>query len=253
MSRHTVHHLAKLSGVSVRTLHYYDEIGLLKPVHIGANGYRYYEREQLLRLQQILFFRELDFSLADIAAALDAPDFDRAATLRAHRKTLEAHQERYARLLRTLDRTLAELDPRDEALFDGFSPDKQERYEAELIERGGERMAREIERSRATMSRWSARDMARMRDEMADIEASLATALRARQAHDAEDVQRLIARHFAWVSQFWTPNRESYAGLGALYTDHPDFVARYERRAPGLAAYLRAAMETFAATALAPG
>lgn len=79
MSGYTVKQVAKLSGVSVRTLHHYDEIGLLKPESVGANGYRYYGQDELLRLQQILFHRELGFPLAEIARVLDAPDFDRVA------------------------------------------------------------------------------------------------------------------------------------------------------------------------------
>ena len=85
---YTVKQVAKLSGVSVRALHHYDEIGLLKPAHIGTNRYRYYGEEELLRLQQILIHRELDIPLAEIAEVLDAPDFDRLATLRVQREKL---------------------------------------------------------------------------------------------------------------------------------------------------------------------
>src|SRR5438105_14624569 len=95
----TVSEVAKLSGVSVRTLHHYDEIGLLKPDSVGANGYRYYGRDELLRLQQILFHRELGFPLEEIAKVLDAPGFDRAAALRAHRDKLQAERRRYGQLV----------------------------------------------------------------------------------------------------------------------------------------------------------
>ena len=82
VSGHTVKQVARLSGVSVRTLHHYDEIGLLKPACVGANGYRYYGREELLRLQQILFHRELGFSLEEIGRTLDAKGFDKATYAR---------------------------------------------------------------------------------------------------------------------------------------------------------------------------
>src|ERR1700746_3216572 len=101
---YTVKALAKLSGVSVRTLHHYDQIGLLKPACVGANGYRYYGREEMLRLQQILFHRELEFPLEAIAAVLARPDFDRMEALRRHRETLAAKADRYRKLLKTLDR-----------------------------------------------------------------------------------------------------------------------------------------------------
>src|SRR3981189_3367262 len=107
---YTVSQVARLSGVSVRTLHHYDEIGLLKPASVGANGYRYYGREELLRLQQILFHRELGFSLEEIGRTLDAKGFDKVAALKAHRQKLEAATRRYRRLMRTIDETLAALE-----------------------------------------------------------------------------------------------------------------------------------------------
>src|SRR6201996_256305 len=109
MKELTVKQLAAISGVTVRTLHHYDEVGLLKPASVGANGYRYYGQDELLRLQQILFHRELGFALEEIGQVLDAPDFDRAAALRAHKARLAAERRRYGRLMRTIDETLAAL------------------------------------------------------------------------------------------------------------------------------------------------
>ncbi|MFZ0566324.1 MAG: MerR family transcriptional regulator [Chlamydiales bacterium] len=85
---YTVTKLAKISGVSVRTLYWYDEVGLLKPAYYGSNGYRYYEEEQLLMLQQILFFRELGFELKQIQKILNRSDFDKIIALSSHRKVL---------------------------------------------------------------------------------------------------------------------------------------------------------------------
>src|SRR5947209_6467723 len=102
MSVFTVSEVAKLSGVSVRTLHHYDEIGLLKPACVGENGYRYYGKAELERLQQILFHRELGFPLEEVRRVLDAPDFDRGAALRAHRGRLMAQARRYRALVKTL-------------------------------------------------------------------------------------------------------------------------------------------------------
>jgi MerR family transcriptional regulator, thiopeptide resistance regulator len=110
MSDYTVKQVAELSGVSIRTLHHYDEIDLLKPARVGANGYRYYGRDELLRLQQILLHRELGFALDDIRRVLSAKEFDRKAALRAHRERLMSEIERYRRLVQTLDATLAALE-----------------------------------------------------------------------------------------------------------------------------------------------
>src|ERR1051325_7882875 len=99
---YTVKQVAAMSGVSVRTLHFYDETGLLKPAHIGANGYRFYEEPQLLMLQQILFYRELGFELKQIKAIVERPDFEKVAALQSHRQVLEENLARTRSLLETI-------------------------------------------------------------------------------------------------------------------------------------------------------
>jgi len=98
----TISELAKLSGVSSKTLRHYDAIGLLSPSYIGDNQYRYYEKKELLQLQQILFYRELGFALKDIKAVLTASDFDQAQALRAHRKHLQGEGKRIKTLVNTI-------------------------------------------------------------------------------------------------------------------------------------------------------
>src|SRR6187551_3560162 len=105
----TVKQLAALSGVTVRTLHHYDEIGLLRPAAVGANGYRYYGRSEQLRLQRILFHRELGVPLNSIAELLDLEGEDQIGVLRQHRAKLETELERYLQLIDTIDRTIEEL------------------------------------------------------------------------------------------------------------------------------------------------
>ena len=106
---YTINKLAKLSGVSARTLRFYDEIGLLKPAYSGENQYRYYEEEQLLMLQQILFFRELGFPLGDIQRIMHADDFDKIASLQTHKSALLASLERNTMLIKTIDKTISHL------------------------------------------------------------------------------------------------------------------------------------------------
>src|SRR3954452_5641447 len=98
-----------MSGVSVRTLHFYDETGLLKPAFVGANGYRFYAEPQLLALQQILFYRELQFGLKQIKELLGGADFDKAAALQSHRAFLQTRAERTLKLVETVDKTIAHL------------------------------------------------------------------------------------------------------------------------------------------------
>ena len=139
---YTVKQVAGLSGVSVRTLHFYDETGLLKPAHQGTNGYRYYEEPQLLRLQQILFYRELGFELKQIKKVLGRPEFENASALQAHREVLEENISRTRALVDTIDNTLRHLkgdaEMRSEEMFKGFSvPAGRARFD-ERIQLGGE-------------------------------------------------------------------------------------------------------------------
>ena len=130
IGRYTVKQLATLAGVTVRTLHHYDQIGLLKPTSIGDNGYRYYGHEALYRLQQILFYRELDVPLEAIRRMLDSPDFDLSSALESHRSALQAELQRLQRLILTIDLTTQRLKGRntmsDRQLFTGFSDEEQE-------------------------------------------------------------------------------------------------------------------------------
>src|SRR5438034_3401914 len=106
---YTVKQVARMSGVSVRTLHFYDEVGLLKPAYVGANGYRFYEEPQLLTLQQILFYRELGFELKQIKRILSRADFEKIAALQPHRKVLKKNLGRTDKLIRTIDKTIEHL------------------------------------------------------------------------------------------------------------------------------------------------
>lgn len=252
MSVYTVKQMAKLSGVSVRALHHYDAIGLLRPRAVGANGYRYYDRRDLLRLQQILFHRALETPLKDIQAALDDPAFDLAAALRAHRERLAAEAERYAKLVDIVDRTLADLKGdetmEDKEMFRGFDPAKQARHEAELVERYGDGMAEKIAHSKAGMESWGKGDWAGFQQEALAIEADMAKALAQGLPADSAVVSAIMRRHWAWIAKSWNrePTPDAFMGLGRLYLDNPEFTARYEAVAPGLTEYLAEAMRAFA-------
>jgi DNA-binding transcriptional MerR regulator len=253
LSVYTVKQMASLSGVSVRALHHYDAIGLLKPRAVGINGYRYYDRADLLRLQQILFHRALETPLKEIQAALDDPGFDLAAALRAHRERLAAEAERYARLVDVVDRTLADLEGDetmdDNQLFDGFTPEKQAEHEAWLIDRYGEdRAGRAIAGAKARMGSLTKVEVAAFQAERAAIEAEMATALEQGLPADSAVVDTIMRRHWNWVGRAWNrePTSEAFVGLGRLYLEHPEFTARYEALASGLTEYLAEAMRAYA-------
>jgi DNA-binding transcriptional MerR regulator len=239
----------------VRTLHHYDAIGLLRPSRVGANGYRYYGRAEQLRLQRILFHRELGVPLHAIGALLELEGADQLEVLRQHRQRLVAQRERYGVLIETIDRTIDELQGEGHMenadLYRGFSPQKQAEYEAWLIERYGEPMRGHIELSRKAFARMTEEEKQALAEEYAGVEQALAGALREGVDAGSAGVAALIRRHRAWVSVMWGRpcTAEAYAGLADLYLSHPDFIARYERIEPGFARYLADAMKRHAAAA----
>lgn len=257
MRIYTVSEVAKASGVSVRALHHYDEIGLLKPGHVGENGYRYYGRDELLRLQQVLFHRELGLPLEEIRQVLDDPAFDRVAALRAHRVRLMAEAKRYRELVKTLDATLSELegetDVKEKAMFRGFDPVKQAKHEAWLVNRYGPGVMAAVDAQKAITRDWKQADFDRVQVEMDEIERSFAEAMAKAMPADSELTQAIVRRQHGWVTRAWVgaPNRVAYLGLAQLYSEHPEFRAHYEARAAGLTDYLVSAMQAFAETELA--
>jgi len=253
MKEITVKQLAAISGVTVRTLHHYDEIGLLKPAHIGANGYRYYGRAEMLRLQRILFHRELGVPLGDIAGLLELEGADQVGVLMRHREKLAAERERFRILIETIDRTVANLKgetPMPNAyLYRGFSAEKQAEYEAWLIERYGDPMKDDIARSRKAMAKMSEAEQQAVMDQLRDIETALAEGMKRGLEPASDAIDKVITRHRAWVAAAWDKPcpLEAYAGLADMYASHPDFVKRYETIAPGFTDFLVAAMKAHAA------
>lgn len=248
----TVKQAAKVSGVSVRALHHYDEIGLLKPASVGANRYRYYGRDELLRLQQILLHRELDIPLLEIAAILDNPKFDQLEALRQQREKLEHEAKRYAQLVRTIDRTIASLNG-DQAmknadLYKGISPGKQAEYEKWLIEKYGGDMPERIAVSKKKYESLTDAERSRLNDELFEVESAWADAMKNGVPADSKALDPLLKRHRAWVATMWNKPcpPEAYAGLADLHLGHPDFVKRYESIAEGFSDYHAASMKAYA-------
>lgn len=244
----TVNKLAKLSGVSVRTLHYYDEIGLLKPAFIGDNNYRYYKDEQLLMLQQILFYRELGFALDDIKAILSSERFDKIKALSTHRQNLQNDRQRINNLLTTIDNTIAYLKGEQhvklEEIFDGFTTEKQQHYLDYLQKSGvGDAVMKECEQK---VKHWGKNQWLDNKRQADELYAEFVKAINAGQTPDSPAIQTLTRRHYDLTCQFWTPNHDTYIALGEMYRSHPDFVAFYDNLHPDLLDFLNAAMQIFA-------
>lgn len=245
---YTVNKLAKISGVSVRTLHFYDEIGLLKPAYYGDNNYRYYEEAQLLILQQILFFRELGFQLSDIQRIISSPDFDKVKTLESHRKILEKNLDQTRILIETVDKTIAHLRGNEpmklEEVFHGFNAEKQKLYENFLVENGVSQDV--INKSKDKIKNWTKDQWLENKREADKIHAELVSAINNHLDPSSAEVQKLIKKHYQMTTIFWTPTRETYIGLSQLYCSHPDFVKFYDEIHPKLLQYLMEAMNIFA-------
>jgi len=243
--------LASLAGISVRTLHHYDHIGLLAPSARTPAGYRLYGTEDLLQAQQILLYRELDLPLEEIRRILDDPGFDPVGALSQHRRTLELHAERLARLLHTVDRTIARLlevdmSLTDEELYEGLPKEQVERWKREVNERYDPALVSESNRRVHAMSKdqWSV-----VKAE-GDAIACCMAELMGRAPGDRE-VQATIARQHAWIENFYACSAEMFEGLGRLYTDNPEFRANYNKVRPGLADFMRDAMAYYAKHTLA--
>ncbi len=239
----TIKQLAKLAGITVRTLHYYDEIGLLKPDGIEDNGYRRYGEPAVLRLQQILFYREMDFPLAVIRDLLTRPDFDVVHALQTHRASLQKRSNRLATLIATIDRTIEHMEGnremKEEEYFDGWTEEIQPEYEKEIREKYGEQAFDSVidwqsytkEQQTAIIAEGQANTQA-----MADL---------MDQPPNRPEVQAVVARWHKHLKYFYAPSIERLRGLGQMYVDDPRFKAGYEKVRVGLALFMKQAIDIY--------
>ena len=240
----TVKQLSKLAGITPRTLHHYDEIGLLKPSRVGDNGYRYYGEDAVLRLQQILFYRELDIPLDDIKKIMGRRDYDVMGALQSHKEALSKQAVRINRLIQTVDNTINHLKGNktmsNENLFEGFSEEQQEKYaqEAEKIY--------DPETVRESNRKWKAYSAAKKEAILAEGSAIYndMIAVIPKGANSAE-VQAIVERWRRHMNYFWTPNLEQLLGIANGYTDDPRFKANFDKMDPRLAEFMRDAVKVY--------
>lgn len=240
----TVGELSRLSGVTVRTLHHYDEIGLVVPSQRSPSNYRLYSDDDVLRLHQVLVLRELGMSLDEVARALD--DANRAALLRRHREALVARRGRLDAMLAAVDHALCVLEKGTttmtnadyEKIFDGFDPGT---HEAEAERRWGDTDA--YKESQRRVRSYGAREWEEIRAESQAIYAALASRMREGAPPTDPRVQSAVSDHRAHITRwFYECSAEMHRGLGEMYVADPRFTKNLDKTAPGLAAYLRAAI-----------
>ena len=243
---YTVKQLSDLAGVSVRTLHHYNEIGLLILSWLAKNGYRHYDDDAVLRLQQILFYRELELSLTEINAILDMPGFDMLAALGAHRAGLEVKIQRLQDLIKTIDRTImhliGEVDMSKKGLFKGFIPEEEQRYEQEARQRWGD------EEVSASYKRWNSYNPQQKEDIKAEgdaIYSDLVSQIEAGKTPTNPEVQAIVAHWHQHMRYFYEPSAARLQGLGQMYVDSPDFATKFRELHPDLPEFTRDAINHY--------
>ena len=230
---YSIKQLAQAANISVRALHYYDQIGLLKSNRQPHNNYRYYTVESLFQLQQIRFYKELGFELTRIKDILDQPDFDYHKALAAHRKALMNKVEQTKQLVQTIDRTLAQLKGEaymaENEYFIGFSDEQQAAYEKEVAERWDPVVVKESNR------RWKSLSKQEQYDLMKNGE-HITLALRDLISEDpaSEKVQALLEEWKKHIDFFYDCTPEILLALAQNYKNDPRFHDFYARIDPGL-------------------
>ncbi len=242
--------VAALAGVTVRTLHHYDRIGLLSPSGRTAAGYRRYSAADLDRLHQVLLYRELGFPLEEVATLLDDPSADPAEHLRRQHRLLQDRLERTRAMVAAVEKEMEAMDMgislTPEERFELFGDWLPEEYEQEAEERWGDTEA--WSQSQARTRSYTKDDWVRVKAEGEDVEARMAAALQGGVAPDSPQAMDLAEEARQQISRnFYDCSPEMHAGIGRMYVEDERFTAHYERRAPGLAQWVSTAVQANAA------
>lgn len=233
---YTVKKLGALAGISGRTLRFYDQIALLKPKRINSSGYRIYGEAEVDRLQQILFYRNLNLPLQEIKQILDAPDFDYVAALNEHYQQLLTQQQQLNRLIATVEKTLqvkrGNETMTDKEKFNGFKKELIEKNEAqygsEIREKYGEKTVQAANQKMAGMSEEQYQDFVHLEKEMI---AELIAAMKTGDATN-EAAKKVAELHREWLMYTWSNySKEAHRGLAEMYVADERFRAYYEERA----------------------
>jgi DNA-binding transcriptional MerR regulator len=241
---YTVGQVADLAGVTVRTLHHYGQIGLLEPADRSGAGYRRYSDSDLQRLQHVLFYRELGFSLDDIATILHDPGADTSAHLRRQREMLNDRICRLQAMVAAVDREMEafamgiQLTPEEK--FEIFGPSYSEDYEIEAEQRWGDTDA--WAQSQARTASFTKQQWIEIKEAGDDLNRRLAAAMTGGAAPDSPQARALVEEHRASIGMFYDCSPEMHRNLGEMYVADERFAKTYNDVAPGLAGWLRDAI-----------
>jgi len=244
---YTVQKLAKLAGISTRAIRYYDEIGLLKPARINSSGYRIYGSKEVDRLQQILFFRELEFPIEKIKEIIDSPDYDEIKALLQHREQLLIKRNQLDMLIQNVEKTIKHKERgvymTDKEKFEGFKEDliieNEKKYGKEIREKYGDDAVDASNEKMMNMTKEQYQEFEKLNQMILDtLEEAMETGDPA-----GELAQKACEMHKKWLSFTWDKySPEAHAGLAQMYVDDERFSEYYDKRKPGMAKFLRDAI-----------
>ncbi|PLS05834.1 MerR family transcriptional regulator [Neobacillus cucumis] len=247
---YTVQKLASLAGISTRTLRYYDEIGILKPARINSSGYRIYGQAEVNRLQQILFYRELDVSLDKIKEIVTNPSFDGAAALREHREKLLEKKRQLELLIANVDKTIASTEGRlkmtNKEKFEGFKKkmieENEKKYGTEIRQKYGNDKVEKSNQKVMNMTQEQHEEVTSLAER---ITLTLVEAFKTGNPA-GELAQKAAELHKQWLCFYWTEySKEAHAHLAQMYVDDERFTAYYDKEQPGTAEFLRDAIYVY--------
>jgi DNA-binding transcriptional MerR regulator len=247
---YSINKLTKISGVSTRTLRYYDEIGLLKPAKIASSRYRIYEQLQVDMLQQILFYRELGFSLENIKNLLSAPSFDREQAFNDHLIALQNKKERIDKLIINVTKSISvmkgDITMSDKEKFEGFKQklidDNEKKYGAEIRKNYGDKI---IDESNARLQGLTGEQYEKAESLRLKLEQTL------KSAFDVGDpagelAQKACDLHRQWLCIYYPQySKEYHVGLSEMYTSDERFKAHYNKITPGCAEFFKNAINIY--------
>lgn len=244
---YTVQKLARLAGVSARTLRYYDEFGILTPARVNSSGYRIYGQKEVDLLQQIMFYREMGVGLDTIKEIVNSADFDENKALNAHLVKLLAQRQQLDLLIENVKNTIefkkGKIIMSDKQKFDGFKKklveDNEQKYGKEIREKYGDSQVEASNKKFLNMTQEDYAEFEKLGQEVLDtLKEALATGEPA-----GELAQKAADLHRQWLSYSWGYySKEAHAGLAQMYVDDERFTAFYDKVQPGMAAFLRDAV-----------
>ena len=247
---YSINKLSNLAGVSTRTLRYYDEIGLLSPKRISSNDYRVYGQNEVDRLQQILFFRELGVPLNEIKKIIWSKEYDGTLALQEHLLALKVKREQIELLITNVEKTIAaskgELTMNDEEKFEGFKKnlidENEKEYGKEIREKFGDAI---ISDSNTKMMGLTATQYEETQKVAEEIKSLLKTALK-KEDPSSELAQKACSLHKKWLGYFWSHySKEAHMKLAQSYVDDPRFKKYYDDIAEGCAVFLRDSIQIY--------